>query len=309
MNYSNNFILCFSFLLAITTVYLLLNKNTKPKDLFEITEGFSEELLSKKREDPNKIRIYPDHNDKIYTRLFELVTNEPALYRHDIIKIKDKTKLNEKSKVLEAGCGLGRHMEILKELFPNLSIEGIDRSKSMINRAMVRNPGSEFLCTSLTIPEIYKPKTLTHVLSLHETLNHNTPKEISSILNNFNKWLVDDGYLIVHILNPDKLDPGPRGFSQYFKAKDNTRHSLTYFESFTHEAWWEKEDKKEFWYKYCEKYIFPREKKKIHTTPLWIPPVNKMIQYITRHNFKLKEIIELNDIEITDFSLYIFKKN
>ena len=309
MNYQEKILLYVMFLLTSISLYLLLTAEVTQKPLHKIVEGFSNELLSESREDTNKIIVYPDHNDKVYTRLFELVTNEPSLYRHDIIKIKDVTKLSEKSRVLEAGCGLGRHMKIIKELLPNITIEGIDRSKSMINRSMIRNPGAELLCTSLTIPEIYKKETLTHILCLHETLNHNTPKEISNILNNFHKWLIPEGYLVVHILDPTKLDPGPRAFSQYFKAEDDTRHALTYFESFTHEAWWEKEEEKQYWYRYCEKYIFPRDRLKVHTTELWLPPVNRMITYITKHNFKLEEVIELNDIDITDFKLYVFKKS
>jgi len=297
------------FLLAALALYLNLTNYVEPKPLKEIVEGFAGKSLSEDREDESKLKVYPDHNDNVYARLFEVVMNEPAGFRHDIIKIKDKADLNEKSRVLDAGCGFGRHMEILKELFPTIAIEGVDRSKSMIHRCMIRNPGADLLCTSLTIPEIYKPETLTHVLCLHETLNHNTPKEISLILNNFHKWLVPGGYLIVHIFDPKKLDPGPRAFSQYFKDKNDTRHALTYFESFTHEAWWEKEEDKNHWYRYCEKYIFPRKRYKVHTTPLWLPPVNKMIAYITRHNFKLKEIIELNDVDVTEFSLYVFKKN
>jgi len=307
----NSYVTCFLyviFLLAAAAVYLTLTAPGKPKPLNKIVEGFSKKALSEDREDESKLRVYPDHNDKVYSRLFDLVTNEPAIYRHDIIKIKDVAKVNEKSRVLDAGCGLGRHLEILREIVPGITVEGVDRSKSMIHQSRIRNPGAELLCTSLTVPEIYKPETLTHILCLHETLNHNTPKEISTILNNFHKWLLPGGYLIVHLLDPTKLDPGPRAFSQYFKAKDDTRHALTYFESFTHEAWWEKETDKKYWYRYCEKYIFPKDKIKVHTMPLWIPPVNKMLNYITRHRFKLKEMIELNDVEVADFSLYIFKK-
>ena len=297
------------FLLSIVTIYLNLTVPKKQKSLNRIVEGFAGTALSEYREDPNKIQVYPDSYDKVYVRLFNLVTNEPAVYRNDIIQIKDNTKIDENSRVLEAGCGLGRHIEILKELLPGLAIEGVDKSRSMITQARLRNPGAELLCTSLTIPEIYKPETLTHVLCLHETLNHNTPKEISKILNNFYRWLVPGGYLVVHIIDPTKLDPGPRAFSQYFKAEDDTRHALTYFESFTHEAWWEKEKDKKYWYRYCEKYIFSKDKLKIQATPLWIPPVNKMLSYITRHQFKLKEIIELNDTDVSDFNLYVFKKN
>ena len=303
----NKYITFFIYIILIFTTIILYIILTNPIKLFNKTiEEFTDKQLSEYREDKNKIILYPDNYDKKYTRLFDLVTNEPSIYRHDIILIKNITKLNDNSKVLDAGCGLGKHLQIIKELVPGITIEGIDKSRSMINQCKIRNPGIELLCTSLTIPEIYKSSTLSHILSLHETLNHNTPKEISNILNNYHKWLIPKGYLIMHVIDPEKLDPAPRAFSQYFKSEDGTNHSLTYFESFTHEAWWEKKSDAKYWYSYCEKYIFPGDKIKIQTTPLWIPPVNKMLQYISRHNFKLKKVIELNDIEVSQFNLYIF---
>ena len=288
-------------LFGVVAIYVQLYQ---PKTI----ECFSSKQLSDEREDLNKIIEYPDIYDKTYTRLFNLVMNEPAIYRHDIIKIKEITKLNKESRVLEAGCGLGRHLEIIKELIPDITIEGVDKSKSMINQCNIRNPGVELLCTSLTIPEIYKPEKLTHILSLQDTLHQNSPKEVSTILNNFHKWLIPNGYLIIHIIDPNKLDPRPRAFSQCFKAKDGTRHALTYFESFSHEAWWEKDTDKKNWYSYCQKYIFPNEKIKIQTNPLWLPPINVMLNYITRHQFKLKEIVELNEVGESMYKLYIFKK-
>ena len=148
------------FLLFVVTIYLNLTVSKKQKSFNKIIEGFEGTALSEYREDSNKIIVYPDSYDKVYTRLFNLVTNEPAIYRNDIIQIKDNTKIDENSRVLEAGCGLGRHLEILRELFPGLAIEGVDTSKSMIIQAQLRNPGAELLCTSLTIPEIYKQKPL-----------------------------------------------------------------------------------------------------------------------------------------------------
>ena len=281
---------------------------TQPKSAKKLIECFEGKPLSDFREDQNKIITFSDNYDKVYIRLYNVVVNEPAVYRNDIIRIKDNTKLDGNSRVLEAGCGLGRHLEIIKEIAKGVVIEGVDKSQNMINQCRIRNPDAELLCTSLTVPEIYKKESLTHILALHDTLYHNTPKEISNILNNFHKWLIPNGYLVVHIIDHFKLDPAPRSYSQLFKAPDDTRHSLTYFEGFTHEAWWEKHKNKNYWYNYCEKYIFQDKKIKIHTTPLWIPPVNKMLEYITRHHFKLKEIIELNEIEVTHYNIFIFVK-
>jgi len=103
------------------------------------------------------------------------------------------------------------------------------------------------------------------------------------------------------------------GWATWRRAWKHYDKDLSFWPSWKKSSEWEVlfTDKKEkkYWYKYCEKYIFPKDKLKIHTTPLWIPPVNKMLEYITKHNFKLDEVIELKDVEINDFSLYVFKKN
>jgi trans-aconitate methyltransferase len=272
-------------------------------------ENFKGTSLSEYHGDPEKIKLYPDRCDGVYSRLFEVVMNNNAIITYEIEKIKKETKINEDSRVLDAGCGVGYHIQEITKKIPELSIEGVDFSKNFVHRAKIRNPGIEFICTSLTVSQIYKPKSLTHILCLHDTLNHNTSTDVSKILNNFREWLIPEGYLIVHVLDPNRLDPAPRIFSQYYKGKDNVRHSLTYFEAFTHDAWWEKVKGKKYWYKYCEKFIFPQGKLKIKTTEYWIPPKNAMVKFITQHGFHVKQIVELNDVELPDFSLYIFRKN
>lgn len=301
-----NLVILIVILILVTTLYLGVSA--------PVEERFSDKYipniksLKERRGDSSKIIVYPDHNDKVYVRLLKIVMDEPALYENDIKKIVKLAKISKKSVILDAGCGTGKHLKYLKKITKGSIIESVDKSRSMINQAQIENPSGEFLCSSITIPELYKLKSLTHILCLHDTLYHNSPKEISDILNNFHNWLVPEGYLAVHVIDPNKLDPAPRAFSQYYKTDENVRKALTYFEGFTHEAWWEKEKNKNYWYRYCQKFIFPNKKTKIQTTPLWIPPVNFMLQYITKHNFELKEIVDLSDIDVVDFSLYIFRK-
>ena len=264
--------------------------------------------FDEKREKSLQLEELPDNYDNRYVRLSDIILDEPEIYRADIIHIKDITKINKNSILLDAGCGSGKHFQVIRDLYPEIAIEGVDISKSMIEKSRIRNPGDNFICTSLSTSELYKKKIFTHVLFLHDAIHLNTSSEISSILNNFNKWLKSGGYLSLHILNPNKLDPGPRKFSQYFIAEDGTRHSLTYFESFVHEAWWEKIENKEHWYRYCEKIQFPKQRTKIFTKELWIPPVGIMIKYIVRHNFKLKKIVDLSNLNVEDYNLYVFQK-
>ena len=71
----------FIFLLMTVALYIFITAPKKPKSLDKIIEGFAGKPLSDYREDSDKLIVYPDHNDKVYTRLFELVTNEPSIYR------------------------------------------------------------------------------------------------------------------------------------------------------------------------------------------------------------------------------------
>lgn len=302
---------CFVTVLCILvgiSAYLTLTTECKEKPMRKVIENFSSKPLSEFRGDPGKLRVFTDRCDPVYARLFELVMNNYTVFQYEIERIKKATKMDEDSRVLDAGSGAGYHIQIMKKDLPGITLEGVEISRSMMDRSRIRNPGVDFVNTSLTVTDIYKPNTLTHILCLHDTLNHNTAIDVSRILNNFRTWLVPKGFLAVHILDPAKLDPGPRTFSQYYKGKDNVRHALTYFEAFTHDAWWEHDKDRKFWYRYCEKYLFPNSKTKIKTTEYWIPPPSKMIEYITQHGFRTKQIIDLNDVEMPDFSLYIFSK-
>jgi SAM-dependent methyltransferase len=231
-----------SFLLVFVALPLLFffffYQNERSISMFT-REHFSDG--SRLRGDTSKIRIFPDRCDGVYARLFELVLNNYAIFQYEIEKIKKITKIDEDSRVLDAGCGAGFHMKILKDNLPGITLEGVEISKSMIERAKIRVPTAEFVNTSLTISEIYKPNVLTHILCLHDTLNHNTAVDVAKILSNFYKWLKPGGYLVVHLLDPTKLDPGPRNFTQYYRDENNVRHALTYFEAFTHDAWFERD--------------------------------------------------------------------
>lgn len=270
-----------------------------------INENFEEQNM---REKNFKEIVHDDKKDKIYVRINDIIVNEPVIYKNDVLNFDKFTNLSNTSFILDAGCGTGRNIKEIIKLYPQVEIEGIDISKNMINRARINNPGANLLCTSLVDPNIYKQNILTHILCMRTTLNENSLGDISRILTNFHKWLRKDGCLILNITDPNKLDPAPRAFSQYYKSDNNVKHSLTYFEGFTHDAWWEKVKDKSDWYQYCEKIMFSDKNFIIKTTKLLIPPVKKILDYITKHNFKIKEIIEIDDFNRDDYSMYIFAK-
>lgn len=269
-------------------------------------ENFTNQELTQYREKSYSQMETIDHVDEIHSRLFEIVINNYEIFQFEIDKIKKYTKMDEDAKVLDAGSGFGFHINIIKKDLPGITIEGVESSNNMLKRAIIRNPDCMFINDDLLNSGLYKFNVLSHILCLHDTLNHNTAIEIKKILGNFKKWLKQDGYLIAHIFDDTVLDPGVRPFSQYYKGPGNVKHSLTYFKAFTHDAWWERDPDRKYWYRYCEKYIFPKDQEKIKITDYWIPPKQDMLKYIVDNGFKLLNIIHLDELEIKDFSIYIF---
>ncbi len=117
-------------------------------------------------------------------------------------------------------------------------------------------------------------------------------------------WLKKDGYLFLHLFDPEHLIPGPREFSQYYKEGDE-EHSLTYFDDFTHDAWWKKEG--DGVYLYCQKFILENGKSRLKITKLYIPSLKKMISKILNNGFELIAVKNLEDAYIESFKLYVFK--
>jgi len=120
-------------------------------------------------------------------------------------------------------------------------------------------------------------------------------------------WLKPQGYLFLHIFDPTNLDPGPREFSQYYQEGD-TKHALTYFDNFTHDAWWTPDLSEKYAYKYCQKFIIDNGKSKLKIHKLHIPPVKDTIQKVLDHDFKLVAVKDLEKAHIEAFRLYVFAK-
>lgn len=181
--------------------------NINSTEHFEPQEVKALSLLRGRSED---IKTVSDPFDRNYARLFDTVFNVEHLFEYEITQIKATTKMDDsKSRVLDAGCGVGRHLEQIMKLCPKAKVEAVDQSYQMIRRAMIRNPSAEFTTASLLGSGLYRPLSLTHILALHDTLCSNSYMEISQLIHNFHQWLQVHGYLVLHIIDPNKLDPGP----------------------------------------------------------------------------------------------------
>jgi len=255
-----------------------------------------------------------DNFDELDVKLHDEVFNFKDLYKADSEAIYNfmKTRLPKEDldkkelKILDAGTGLGRHYQFLSKYF---RVIGVDKSANMLDLARVRNPVGEFKRGNLVDTELFHDGELIGITCLIETLHLNDLNEQKKILANFHKWLKPaNGFLFIHIFDPSNLDPAPREFSQYYQEGD-TRHALTYFNDFTHDAWWNtSKDTDDGEHKYNQKYIIDNGKSKLKITKMYIPPVKETIQNIIDSGFKLSAVKDLEKNHIEAFKLYVFSK-
>lgn len=253
-----------------------------------------------------------DNYDELDVKLHDEVFNFKDLYKADaeaiynFMKIRlTKDELDKKEfKILDAGTGLGKHYQILSKYF---RVIGVDKSSNMLDAARVRNPVGEFKRGNLVDTELFHNGDLKGVVCLVETLHMNDENDQKKILENFHKWLKPNGFLFIHIFDPSNLDPGPREFSQYYQEGD-VRHALTYFNDFTHDSWWNKNDDNGS-YKYNQKYIIDNGKSKLKITKMHIPPMKDTIQNIIDSGFKLVAVKDLEKSHIEAFKLYVFENS
>ena len=248
-----------------------------------------------------------DNNDRLYIKLQELVFNEDHIYKHDIELFNKYGEFDKWSKIklLDAGTGFGRHYKFLPN---NIEKIGVDKQELYLERAEVRNPKGKFILGKLEDYKLFDMESLTHILCTMDTLYNNRPnEEMKDIISNFKFWLKKDGILGIHIYeNSDNLDPMAREFSMINEDKDKNKHSITYFNNFTHDAHFKKLD--EHLFSYVEKYIVPSGNYINKSRNLHIIPKDKVIKMLINNDFVLTQKISLKSIGIQDYSFYIFKK-
>lgn len=243
--------------------------------------------------------------DVVYAKLYDTVFDEKDFYKNNINIILNKlinNNNNQNIQILDAGCCTGKHYQHLSAKYPTI---GTDISEEMLKYAKIRNPDGKFLRTNLLSEIIFKPEEFNYIMCLHDSLYHYNKEDRGKLLSNFYYWLKPDGYLCVHIFDRNKLDAGPRSFSQYYKSQDGQKHSLTYFNSFTHDAHWKIVDNNKV--KYNELMVLEDGRKKEKTTELYIPKDNRdIINHMKEYGLKLSDIYKIDDEK--DIEIYIFKK-
>ena len=136
-------------------------------------------------------------NSRYYHLLYQNRSqNEANFFIENLV---EKLALNEKSNVLDLGCGKGRHAFKLSGIFKN--VDGIDLSENNINLAkQIKKQNLNFYIGDMR--NFNMKKKYNYVFNLFTSFGYfKNGSENLSVLKCINNHLVDGGYLLIDFLN------------------------------------------------------------------------------------------------------------
>ena len=142
-------------------------------------------------------------NDTFYIQLYDEIYLPSTIATTDIAHIKKTTKPNvENSCFLEIGCGTGCLLQQLHS--KGFRVYGVDKSQAMIDYSQEKYPDIPVKCDNVYEPMTFESGYFTHIICNNFTIYHFENKRI--LFKNIFHWLAPGGYLVLHVVDPDKFD-------------------------------------------------------------------------------------------------------
>jgi SAM-dependent methyltransferase len=281
-------------IIIMICTYFLTPKNT-------IIEPFSETA---------DYKIY--NNEEIYDTFYSTIYDD--LVKSDIKNlfemelIKKKTTYGQKSIILDVGSGTGHHVKLLTDA--KATAIGVDKSPNMIKEANKRYPKLDFREGDIMNSMMFQDSVFTHITCLYFTIYYFKNKNL--FLQNCFKWLVPNGYLVLHLVDKFKFDPivssgdpftmvNPQNY-----ADKRITNAVVKFDKFkyTSDFKLKENDITEF----EEKFVFTGGKARVNKHTLYMPKQTQIISMAKNIGFILHAKIDMKECGWDDQYIYILQK-
>lgn len=249
---------------------------------------------------------YSEIYDKEFVNLYEIIYRDFSDIEYDTNIVYKKTLNNNESSFLICGSGTGKLCKKIKEKFSN--VIGLDISENMLKKSQNLYPNIKFVRGNIVKKNIFNKNQFSHIYIDERTLYYNSLEEMDEIFKNIHLWLKDDGYMIIPIYDPSKLQLAARYYSSKYIDDKGNIHGFTYLNNFSHDCYYLKDSENNDLFNYYDKIIFDTGDKRIKKTIFNIPPKEKIYDLILNNFF---DIIYIEDIHIQivgGYELAIFKK-
>lgn len=285
-------------ILVITIFILLLlflfrGINFASKEGFEQTEKF----LFK-----NGTDIY----DKFYIDVYDYLVFNNIKNEYEVGEIINKTIPSSESRILDVGCGTGHHVGALTS--QNLNVIGIDISPAMISQAKKNYPNGNFRVADAMSSNEFPNNSLTHILCMYFTLYYFEDKQ--QFYENAYDWLMPGGYLILHLVDPDKFSPilPLENPTSGFLKQSSPNVSKTKINNVDYTATFHL-DKKTNIAHFIEKFENNADNKvRRNEHVMYMPTIKEIADDVQETGFSLQGIVDLMNCQYEYQYLYIFVK-
>ena len=236
--------------------------------------------------------IYRDYTDIDY----DLKMIAPKIFNEDLLPFN----------MCVAGSGVGKLCNKFKSL--NIDVVGVDISETMLKKSQSLYPNIKFIRGNLTNRKILNADRFSHIFIDERTLYYNNEIDITKIIYNCFFWIKENGFLIVPIYDPEKLQCACRYYSSNYIDDKGNVHGFTYLNDFSHDCYYIKDEETPDKFNYFDKIILDNGKKRVKKTSFYIPSKEKIFDIILNNGFEIVEILPLRIQVVGGYDLAIFKK-
>ena len=297
----------FILLFVVITSVLGYYYKTKDEEYIENFDNFNDYTLKE-----SFTSIYDSFYTNVYDKLFDSgIRQHFELFNIINYTVKeDKDFQKNEIKVLDIGCGSGKHLKILSK--DKFECVGMDKSMKMLQKARKELPNLPLVKGDFRKKSTFKKREFTHIICLFYTLYYSDNPD--QFFKNTNYWLKPKGYLCVHLINRKMFDPVLERtssliplFNPQKHSKDRQTVSKLKFNKFNYMSDW-KFDKENV--EFIEHFVFNdksmKNRKNKHKFTIY--PVKKYVKIAKKNGFKLHKIIDLLPANQEYNYIYIFKK-
>lgn len=181
---------------------IVLYKNTQSKTYESLV------LLSSLSQAPYVFKSNEEIYDKYYTEIYDTIYCPEYTVRSElriIIKQTQITPSSSRTIFLDIGSKTGYTVNTLHQM--GFRSFGVDLSQDMINYSENKYPEINVKCEDVLNPMCYEFNLFTHILMNSLEIYHYKNKAV--IIKNIYSWLNNGGFLIMHLVNPNKFDITP----------------------------------------------------------------------------------------------------
>lgn len=268
----------------------------------QITENFEDKF-----EDHEK---YEEMYDTEFTELYEIIYRDFSdidfdtniIYQKVVDNITNKDDIN----FLVCGSGTGKLCKKIKEKYKN--VIGVDISENMLKKSQSLYPNIKFVRGNIVKKNVFEKNKFSHIYIDERTLYYNQEKDIEKIVQNCFSWLKEEGFLIAHIYDPDKLQLASRYYSSKYIDNKGNIHGFTYLNDFSHDCYYIRDEENKDIFNYFDKIIFDTGHKRIKKTTFYIPSKEKIYDIFLNNGFEIFYIEKIRLQIVGGYELAIFKK-